>query len=238
MSLIKRLTLEIDLKFNKVSFLTTVFPMNESYICDFFDSLINQTYKNFDIVVINDGFEKFDRIKNEYHHNLNIIEVKYSDTPAKNKEYGINYCIDQKYDFLIFGDSDDYFQKNRIKKSLEFLKKADVVVNDLSLFNIDGVFKEKYISHRINNLENIDLEFIKDKNIFGMSNTAINLRKLTKVFFDDKIVAVDWYFFKGLLEKGLKAIFTNETITYYRQHEKNTIGLSTKKNVYKLWWEK
>jgi len=68
MSLIKRLTLEIDLKFNKVSFLTTVFPMNESYICDFFDSLINQTYKNFDIVVINDGFEKFDRIKNEYHH--------------------------------------------------------------------------------------------------------------------------------------------------------------------------
>ena len=238
MNLLKRLTLEIDLKFNKVSFLTTVFPMNESYICDFFDSLINQTYKNFDIVLINDGFEKFDRIKDKYHHYLNIIEVKYSNTPAKNREYGINYCIDQKYDFLIFGDSDDYFQKNRIKKSLEFLKKADVVVNDLSLFNIDGVFKEKYISHRINNLENIDLEFIKDKNIFGMSNTAINLRKLTKVFFDDEIVAVDWYFFKGLLEKGLKAIFTNETITYYRQHEKNTIGLSAKKNVYKLWWEK
>jgi glycosyltransferase involved in cell wall biosynthesis len=238
MNLLKRLTLETDLKFNKVSFLTTVFPMNERYIYDFFDSLINQTYKNFDIVVINDGYEKFDRIKNEYHHNLNIIEVKYSDTPAKNREYGINYCIDQKYDFLIFGDSDDYFQKNRVKKSLEFLKKTDVVVNDLSLFNIDGVFKEKYISHRINNLENINLEFIKDKNIFGMSNTAINLKKLTKVFFDDKIVAVDWYFFKGLLEKGLKAIFTNETITYYRQHEKNTIGLSVKKNIYKLWWEK
>ena len=226
------------MKFNKVSFLTTVFPMNERYIYDFFDSLINQTYKNFDIIVINDGYEKFDRIKNKYHHNLNIIEVKYSDTPAKNREYGINYCIDQKYDFLIFGDSDDYFQKNRVKKSLEFLKKTDVVVNDLSLFNIDGVFKEKYISHRINNLENIDLEFIKDKNIFGMSNTAINLKKLTKVFFDDKIVAVDWYFFKRLLEKGLKAIFTNETITYYRQHEKNTIGLSVKKNIYKLWWEK
>ena len=71
-----------------------------------------------------------------------------------------------------------------------------------------------------------------------MSNTAINLKKLTKVFFDDKIIAVDWYFFKRLLEKGLKAIFTNETITYYRQHEKNTIGLSIKKNTYKLWWEK
>ena len=222
---------------NKVAFLTTVFPKNEEFLKPFFNSLSTQTFKNFDLVIVNDNFKNLNFYKNLY-SNLNIIEINSSNTPAKNREAGINYCIDQKYDFLIFGDSDDYFQKNRVKKSLEFLKKTDVVVNDLSLFNIDGVFKEKYISHRINNLENIDLEFIKDKNIFGMSNTAINLKKLTKVFFDDKIVAVDWYFFKRLLEKGLKAIFTNETITYYRQHEKNTIGLSVKKNIYKLWWEK
>ena len=238
MSLIKKSILEIDLKLNKVSFLTTVFPKNEKYLYDFFNSLKNQTYQNFDIVVINDGYKKFDKIKDDYSQNLNIIEVRYSNTPAKNKEYGINYCIDQKYDVLIFGDSDDYFQNNRVKKSLEFLNEADVVVNDLSLFNKNGVFKKNYMSHRINNLDIIDIEFIKDKNIFGMSNTAVKLKNLPKVLFDDKIIAVDWYFFKRLLEKGSKAIFTNEIITYYRQHEKNTIGLSAKKNIYKLWWEK
>ena len=238
MSLIKKSILEIDLKLNKVSFLTTVFPKNEKYLYDFFISLKNQTYQNFDIVVINDGYKKFDKIKDDYSQNLNIIEVRYSNTPAKNKEYGINYCIDQKYDVLIFGDSDDYFQNNRVKKSLEFLNEADVVVNDLSLFNKNGVFKKNYMSHRINNLDIIDIEFIKDKNIFGMSNTALKLKNLPKVLFDDKIIAVDWYFFKRLLEKGSKAIFTNEIITYYRQHEKNTIGLSAKKNIYKLWWEK
>ena len=111
-------------------------------------------------------------------------------------------------------------------------------MNDLSLFNKNGLFKENYISHRINNLDIIDVDFIKDKNIFGMSNTAIKLKNLSKVFFDDKIVSVDWFFFKRLLENGFKAIFTNEIITYYRQHQKNTIGLSAKKNVYKLWWEK
>jgi glycosyltransferase involved in cell wall biosynthesis len=238
MSLIKKSILEIDLKLNKVSFLTTVFPKNEKYLYDFFNSLKNQTYQNFDIVVINDGYKKFDKIKDDFSQNLNIIEVQYSNTPAKNKEYGINYCIDQKYDVLIFGDSDDYFQNNRVKKSLEFLNKADVVVNDLSLFNKNGVFKKNYMSHRINNLDIIDIEFIKDKNIFGMSNTAVKLKNLPKVLFDDKIIAVDWYFFKRLLEKGSKAIFTNEIITYYRQHKKNTIGLSAKKNIYKLWWEK
>ena len=187
--------LEIDLKLNKVSFLTTVYPMNEKYLYDFFDSLKNQTYQNFDVIAVNDGYKKFDKIKNDYSKNLNIIEIPYSSTPAKNKEYGINYCIDQKYDFLIFGDSDDYFQNNRVKKSLEFLKKSDVVVNDLSLFNKNGMFKENYISHRINNLDIIDVDFIKDKNIFGMSNTAIKLKNLSKVFFDDKIVSVDWFFF-------------------------------------------
>ena len=230
--------LEIDLKLNKVSFLTTVYPMNEKYLYDFFGSLKNQTCQNFDIIAINDGYKKFDKIKNDFSQNLNIIEIPYSNTPAKNKEYGINYCIDQKYDFLIFGDSDDYFQNNRVKKSLEFLTKSDVIVNDLSLFNKNGVFKENYISHRINNLDTIDVDFIKDKNIFGMSNTAIKLKNLSKVLFDDKIISVDWFFFKMLLESGFKAIFTNEIITYYRQHEKNTIGLSVKKNVYKLWWEK
>jgi glycosyltransferase involved in cell wall biosynthesis len=238
MSLIKKSILEIGLKLNKVSFLTTVFPKNEKYLYVFFDSLKKQTYQNFDIIVINDGYKKFDKIKNKYSQNLNIIEVPYSGTPAKNKEYGINYCLDQKYDFLIFGDSDDYFQNNRVKKSLEFLSKTDVVVNDLSLFNKNGVFKKNYISHRINNLDIVNVEFIRDKNIFGMSNTAVKLKNLSKVLFDDNVVAVDWFFFKILLEKGFKAIFTNEIITYYRQHKENTIGLSTKKNVYKLWWEK
>ena len=88
------------------------------------------------------------------------------------------------------------------------------------------------------NLDAVDLEFIKNKNIFGMTNTAINLNKISKVSFDNKIVAVDWYFFKILLEQGLKSIFTNEMVTYYRQYENNTVGLSVEDNKYYLWWEK
>ena len=34
------------------------------------------------------------------------------------------------------------------------------------------------------------------KNIFGMSNTAINLNILDKVVFDESQVAVDWFMFK------------------------------------------
>ena len=223
---------------NKISFLTTIFPMNRQYLFDFFNSLINQTYKKFDVIVVNDGYKDFEKIKTIYAQNLNIIELKYSSTPAKNREYGINYCIDNKYDILIFGDSDDYFKNNRIEKSLEILNDADIAVNDLSLFNENGVYEEKYLSHRLNNLDVVNFEFITNKNIFGMSNTAVKLKNISKVTFDNKIIAVDWYFFKILLKQGLKAIFTNETVSFYRQHENNIVGLSNEDNTYYLWWEK
>jgi len=212
--------------------------MNRQYLFDFFNSLINQTYKKFDVIVVNDGYKDFEKIKTIYAQNLNIIELKYSSTPAKNREYGINYCIDNKYDILIFGDSDDYFKNNRIEKSLEILNDADIAVNDLSLFNENGVYEEKYLSHRLNNLDVVNFEFITNKNIFGMSNTAVKLKNISKVTFDNKIIAVDWYFFKILLKQGLKAIFTSETVSFYRQYENNIVGLSNEDNTYYLWWEK
>ena len=83
-----------------VAFLTTIFPMKEQFLIDFFDSLSRQTHDKFDVIVVNDGYDIFYDVKMKY-QNLSIIELPYSDTPAKNREYGINYCIDNKYDILI-----------------------------------------------------------------------------------------------------------------------------------------
>ena len=47
----------------KIAFLTTVFPMKTEYLYDFFDSLQKQTYKKFNIIVVNDGYENFEEIK-------------------------------------------------------------------------------------------------------------------------------------------------------------------------------
>ena len=220
-----------------VAFLTTIFPMEEQFLIDFFDSLSGQTYDNFDVVVVNDGYDNFYDVKIKY-QNLSIIELPYSGTPAKNREYGINYCIDHKYDILVFGDSDDYFSNNRITKSVELLSSHDIVVNDLTTFDKTGILHDKYISNRVENNLIINYSFIKDKNIFGMTNTAINLNILDKVKFDDSLVAVDWFMFKDLLKLGHKAIFTNEIISYYRQYFDNTIGLREMEGRYLLWWEK
>jgi len=221
---------------HKVAFLTTIFPMKVKCLYDFFDSLLKQTYNDFDVLVVNDGYENFNDIKMKY-SKLNIIELKYLNTPAKNREYGINYVINNSYDILIFGDSDDYFSSNRIEHSINLLSKFDIVVNDLSLFDGDGIYCKKYLSNRIENNTKINYEFIKDKNIFGMTNSSLNINILDKVNFEDNLIAVDWYLFKNLLKNKCSAIFTNETESFYRQHNDNTIGLKMDNN-YLFWWEK
>jgi len=224
------------LKLNNTAFLTTIFPMEEQFLIDFFDSLSKQTYKNFDVIVVNDSYKDFDKIKEQYCE-LNVVELPCLKTPAKNREFGINFCKDEKYEFLIFGDSDDYFSDNRIELSLSALNNNDIVVNDVSLFDDSGIYETMYMSNRLQDDTKISFEYIQNKNIFGLSNTAIKLDILEEVVFDEDLVAVDWYLYKGLLKNRSNAVFINKAITYYRQYKNNTIGLQVVDGKYYFWWE-
>lgn len=221
----------------QIAFLTTIFETDESYLDDFFGSLSNQTYKNFDVIVVNDGYSKFSNLKIKF-DSLSVIELPFNGTPVKNREHGINFCIKNGYNYLVLGDCDDYFSENRIEKSISLLEGFDIVVNDLSLFNKNGVYEKLYFSNRIKNNSEIGFDFIKNKNIFGLSNTAINLSLMSEISFPEDEKIVDWYFFKNLLKEGKTSIFTNEIVTFYRQHENNFVGLKSNGETYPLWWEK
>ncbi len=213
-------------KKNLLAFSTTIFPFEngKSYLDDFFFSLSNQTVKKFDLIVLNDGYGSIEKFHSKYPE-LNIIELRHSDTPAKNREFALNYIKSEGYEIVVFGDSDDVFSKNRIECSLDLLKTNDIVVNDITPFNEEGVLTANYMSNRVNNKEIIDIEFIRDKNIFGLSNTAINMRIFYNISFEKNLIALDWYLFSILLQRKNVAIFTSEAVTYYRQHGVNTVGI-------------
>jgi len=210
----------------KVAFLTTIYPIDIRYVDDFLNSLNNQTNRLFDLIIANDGFCGIENFKQKY-RGLNIIEIEADYCIAKNRELLITYAIQNKYEMVIFGDIDDYFEPNRVEVSRTLLATNDIVVNDLTAFRNDTTLSDKRLSSRVNNLAEVSLEFVLDKNIFGLSNTAIRLEGLRceDIVFCKELVAVDWYFFSTLLLLGKKAIFTNDTVTYYRQHNANTVGI-------------
>lgn len=210
----------------KTAFFSVIYPASERYLDDFFTSLTEQSFQNFDVVIVNDGVKDTQRLKQAY-PSLSMIILDRTDNIAKLREFGINYLIASGYDAVIFGDSDDWFSPNRVECSLELLKIHPIVVNDVTLVSEDTkVMQERYFSKRIHNRETVTLDMILEKNLFGLSNTAIKLDGIETVTFNPSLIAVDWFFYTLLLLRGNTACFTNETTSYYRQYNANTAGLN------------
>jgi len=212
----------------KVALLTTLFPTEIDYIIDFFDSLSMQTEAQFDVIVLNDGFVNFNQIKDRY-SKLRIIELDTAGSIAKNREKLIRFAKVNQYDIAIFGDIDDTFSCERVERSIVALNENDIIVNELTAVHEGKVTTDLIYSKRIADKQFIDFDFIKDKNVMGLSNTAINLRIvcLDDIVFSDELIAVDWYFFSLLLIAGHRAQFRADIMTYYRQYGGNTIGIGS-----------
>lgn len=210
---------------NKVALFTVFYPGAEGFVDDFVESVSNQTYKDFDLLIVNDGYK--DRDLQNIYTQLSIIEIQGNNTISGNRAVGINYAIQHKYETLLLCDVDDYMTPNRVEESIKALKDVDVVVNDLDIVdaNRNLIFKD-YFQKTINKDTVLDLDFLKDKNVFGFSNTALRVSKLKEVEFPSDLRIVDWYYFTCLLNEGLSARFIPESLTEYRQHTGNMIGIS------------
>lgn len=213
-------------RMSKVALFTVFYPGAETYVDEFFNSVLNQTYKIFDLIIVNDGYK--DDILASLCPNLNIIELRGDATISDNRAIGINYAIDNAYDYLFLCDVDDYMHPARVEHVLESFGNNHIIVNDLDIVGADRkLIVKDYFQKTISTNTILDKDFIKDKNIFGFSNSALKVSSLSKVSFPKDLKVVDWYYFTQLLNEGLKAQFLDESLTEYRQHSENMIGISS-----------
>lgn len=211
---------------NPIALFVVFYPGIESYIKDFFDSLINQSRKDFDLIIVNDRW-KSKGLTNRY-PDLHIVELSGNNSIAKNREIGINHIIHQGYKYLLLCDADDTFHPQRVEYSIRTLLEYDIVVNDVNIISSDGqVMVSDYFSKSLKENEVLDIDFLLKKNIFGFSNTAIKLEQNFECIFPPHLKIIDWYFFTQLIFVGMKACFIPVSLTNYRQHSNNLIGISS-----------
>lgn len=210
------------------AFFVVVFPEIKAYLPQFVSSLVSQTAHDFDLCIFNDGLDK-DILARQFEPINGIVHCNISDiagTPASIRIDALNVLIEHGYRYAILGDSDDFFSRNRVEKSLELLKHYDVVVNDLNITDQYGEIQySEFLSKRIKDLQSLDEVFLRDKNVCGFSNAAINLERLGAFTIEKHVLATDWYLFTYALLKGLTMVFSAEAQTFYRQHNANYVGL-------------
>jgi hypothetical protein len=194
------------------------------FIPDFVASLNEQTFRDFSAVFLVDGIADTRPLLQHARFNYEVINA--SGTPAENRLACIRMLATDPPPCVLFCDGDDVQQPDHIRESVDALETASVVCNDIDL--VDQALRPSAIGIWRDRLANnfvFDAEFIADKNIVGLGNSAVRGELLTKdVVMPAATPAPDWLLFAQWL-KGNQAVFLHTGKTLYRQHEGNLIGI-------------
>lgn len=213
--------------YNPGVFFSVVYPQALPYLKDMRESVLSQTRKDFDVIIVNDGCDKERIIEELQGLDITILEAEGGFTA--NRLQGINYARNKGYKYFLFCDADDSFTSNRYERTIaEFEESnADIIVCNLNIADEQcHPFLKDYFTKEIPNERWIDVDFLKDKNIFGMSNTAIRLSSIIEKIQLPETPIVDWLLFTELLLKGLKAKYIKDSMINYRQYSANMIGIT------------
>lgn len=107
----------------KVSVIIPVYN-SEKFIRDAIDSVLNQTYRDFEIIVADDGStDSTTEILKEYDDKIRW-KSQENKGPASAKNFGISMA---KGKYITFLDSDDVFMPDRLEQQVDYLNKHPAV---------------------------------------------------------------------------------------------------------------
>ena len=135
----------------------------EKYVESLLDSILRQTYNNIEFIFINDGSnDNTEQIIEKYRSNFenrNII-LKYIKQKNGGQASAINNGLKQlEGEFLIWPDSDDYFEEDAIENMVDFLMNNEnySAVRGKVAFRKDNDKKDLIEIRKSNNPQNTDL---------------------------------------------------------------------------------
>lgn len=207
---------------------------SEKYIKKCIDSLIKQTLKNIEIILINDGSSDDSlRILRQYEkgdERIVVIDQK-NNGPSSARNKGIDIA---KGEYISFIDSDDWVDETMFEEMYNSAKEnnSDLVICDMKLVNKD---EETYITglnYPIRNLseramkEIIFKELLSNSQFNSMANKIFrtSIIKKNNIRLDKDIYyAEDWLFNVEFFRRSKKISYINKAFYYYRRgHESSS----------------
>lgn len=202
----------------------------EKYLCECVESLIVQSYKNIEIILVDDGStDHSGMICDNYSKKDKRIKVIHQKNGGLScaRNIGIEYCRGK---YIVFVDSDDYVEKKYISSLYFALKENDVQIAmcNYTEFNFNNVIRnecENYLKevHTTNDLLTV---------LWKSSETYVACVVVWNKIFDRNIfdnikfkepIHEDEFLFNKLITMNLSVKFIDESLYNYRQRENSLI---------------
>ncbi len=202
-----------------VSIVIPVFN-NEEHILRALDSVSGQSYKNFEVVLVNDGSHdnSVDRARDfhDNHKEINLTIIEQTNNGAGSaRNTGIRLC---KGEFVSFLDADDWWLPGKLEKVVNLFKdeaNADLVCHDEIMVDVHGV--KNLIDHKKKYVEkNNTFVSMYYGNFLSPSAVTVKKKSLLKTnLFDEKLETAEEYDLWLQLAKFVKIEFINEPLGYF-----------------------
>ena len=209
----------------------------EKYLGGCLNSIQNQTYKNFEVILVNDGSidhseticKEFVEVDTRFRY---FLKVNGGASSARN--FGLDHVTG---DFITFIDADDWVDENHLEVLINNIKEnnSDMAVSSIKKFDNVSSFEfrvyskqEKYLLN-YNKLNRDEFLVILPKLIHASNSYKIAVSKLFKkelvkdIRFDESIVYGEDLDFFFKIYNNINSISYVDEVTYvYRLHDEST----------------
>lgn len=209
--------------------------LDEKYIEFSVQSVLNQSYKNFEIIIVdNENSEKSKKIlKNvsQKSKKIKIIKNKKMNSAGIARNIGINNC---RGEFIAFIDSDDLWKKKKIEHQIRELKKKKLDLIFTNFFAINEKFKLLY---KVRSPTKITYEDLIKSCPFACSSALIKKECFKKIKFSSYKTKEDYELWLNFSKNFYKIGSLNKYYTIYRVRKNSLSSKYMNKliNAYKIY---
>lgn len=115
-----------------------------SYLVNAIESVLNQSYKNFEIIIVNDGSTQKEYYEKPLPKNVKLINLETNQKNLigfKSNEYIRNFGIKAaEGEYLAFLDDDDIWLPEKLETQINFMKKSNLKFSSTEGYYGQGVF--------------------------------------------------------------------------------------------------
>ncbi len=213
----------------KVSIIVPIYNV-EKYLKECLDSIINQTYKNIEILLINDGSPDNSKKIMEYYKKKDdriLCYYKENGGLSDARNFGLDKATGN---YITFVDSDDYIDRNYIEKLYNQIKKDNSKISQCGFYDITdkgNILKSTFYKtiKKINKLDYIYQTYDK----YNGENVVTWNKMYDKSIFDDirfpyGKIHEDEFVIHKIIDKVDFISIVNEPLYYYRKNENSIMG--------------
>ena len=182
------------------------------------NSVLHQTYKNFEIIIVNDNPDKKSEIleiKKKFNNKLmRYIFNKRNIGAGLSRNKGIMVA---KGKYIAFLDSDDFWNKNKLSNQINYMKKNNIKISHTSY----GIFDNynNFLSKRI--AKDMDYYGLLKSCDIGLSTVIVERKLINRYPFPDIKTKEDYVVWLKISKNGFRLHGLNQILTRWTSRKKS-----------------